>query len=157
MILILAIVIVFRPKILGPRETIDGVAWRYVVKDGKAVIEHNKRNFFNNRPAISVTTSGALEIPAKLGGYRVVGVGQDAFSGCKNLTSVAIPKSLTKVSGRPFLDTNIRTVNVAKGDVERVKSIAEDLGIRLNSEKTNFGSNGVKFVECDEFPSAIGE
>ncbi len=54
-ILILGIVIVFRPKILGPRETIDGVTWRYVVKDGKAVIEHSKRNFFNNRPAISVT------------------------------------------------------------------------------------------------------
>lgn len=279
-ILILGIVIVFRPKILGPRETIDGVTWRYVVKDGKAVIEHSKRNFFNNRPAISVTTSGALEIPAKLGGYRVVGVGQDAFYGCKKLTSVtipesvryldggsfincrslrtivikgdlcwigdafrgcgelkefvvapgntylqsvdgmllnkagtrllvgsgedvkipegvscidsfafarrddlksvaipnsvtnigvfafykcknlaavAIPKSLTEVSGCPFLDANIRTVYVAKGDVERVKSIAEDLGIRLNSEKTNFGSNEVKFVECDEFPSSRGE
>ena len=277
-ILFLGIVIVLRPKLRGPRETIDGVTWRYVVEDGKAVIK--RKRISCDRPAISVATSGALEIPAKLGGYPVVGVGRDAFrgcrkltsvtipesvryldwesfkncrslrtvvvkgdlhwmgdafggcgelkefvvdpenkylqsvdgmllnkagnrliagpggnvripegvscidsfafarrdglksvaipnsvtnigalafSGCKNLAAVAIPKSLTKVSGRPFLDANIRTVYVAKGDVERVKSIAEDLGIRLNSEKTNFGSNEVKFVECDEFPSAIGE
>ena len=278
MILILGIVVVLRPKLDGPRETIDGVTWRYVVKDGHAVIERKRK--YCDRPAISVTTSGALEIPAKIGGYRVVGVGRDAFYGCrkltsvtipesvryldwesfkncralrkvivrgdlrwmgdafggcgelkefvvdpenkylqsvdgmllnkagtrllvgsgedvkipegvscidsfafarrddlksvaipnsvtniglfafykcKNLAAVAIPKSLTEVSGCPFLDANIRTVYVAKGDVERVKSMAEDLGIRLNSEKTNFGSNEVKFVECDEFPASRGE
>ena len=87
----------------------------------------------------------------------VTNIGHAAFYCCDKLTAVTLPKSLTKVSGHPFLGTNIRTVYVVKGDVERVKSMAEDLGILVNSKKRNFGSNEAKFVECDEFPSAIGE
>lgn len=91
-ILIIGTVVVLRLKFGGPHETIDGVTWRYVVKDGKAVIERYKNSY--GRPAISVTTSGALEIPSVLGGYSVVGIGRDAFHGCKKLTSVTIPESV---------------------------------------------------------------
>lgn len=155
---ILVTAVVLRFKYSGPREVIDGVTWRYVVKDGKAVIE--RHNNSHGRPSISVTTSGALEIPSVLGGYPVVGIGRDAFHGCDQLTAVSIPRSLTKVSGRPghpFLGANIRTVYVAKGDVERVKSMAGELCIMVNSEKWNFGSNEAKFVECDEYPNPPGK
>ena len=97
---ILVAAVVLRLKFCGPREVIDGVTWRYVVKDGKAVIERHKNSHW--RPSISVTTSGALEIPSVLGGYPVVGIGRDAFRGCKKLTSVTIPGSVRYLDYNSF-------------------------------------------------------
>lgn len=115
MILILGIVVVLRPKLDGPRETIDGVTWRYVVEDGHAVIKRKKNSF--DRPAISVTTSGALEIPAKLGGYPVVGVGRDAFRGCRKLTSVTIPESVRYLDWESFKNCRALRKVIVRGDL----------------------------------------
>lgn len=98
--LFVATVFVFRSEIEGPREKIDGVTWRYVVKDGKAVIMRTRQTY--SRAAISVATSGDLVIPEKLGGYPVVGIGRDAFSGCEKLMSVAIPESVRYVHFSSF-------------------------------------------------------
>lgn len=110
---ILVTAVVLRFKYSGPREVIDGVTWRYVVKDGKAVIE--RHNNSHGRPSISVTTSGALEIPSVLGGYPVVGIGLDAFRGCKKLTSVRIPESVRYLDYDSFKDCRSLQSVIVKG------------------------------------------
>ena len=110
---ILVTAVVLRFKYSGPREVIDGVTWRYVVKDGDAVIERYKNSY--GRPAISVTTSGALEIPSVLGGYPVVGIGRDAFRGCKMLTSVTIPESVRYLDYDSFKDCRSLQSVIVKG------------------------------------------
>ena len=48
--------------------------------------------------------TGALTIPATLGGYPVTCVEASSFSGCSGLTSVTIPDSVTEIG--PFVFMN---------------------------------------------------
>ena len=40
----------------------------------------------------------------------VTNIGSGAFSGCKSLTSIRIPKNVTTIGGRAFSNTGITTV-----------------------------------------------
>ena len=92
-------------------EVVDGVEWTYQVKDGKAEICTG-----GDAPAIPPETSGAIAIPATLGGHPVVSIGYCAFYGCASLTSVTIPYGVTKIDSFAFSDcTELADVTIPDG------------------------------------------
>ena len=71
----------------------DGTyTWTYTVADGKAEIGRG----------ISPKPTGALEIPATLGGRPVTSIGERAFEFCEGLTSVTIPEGVTSIGDWAF-------------------------------------------------------
>ena len=50
------------------------------------------------RAALSESTTGSVTIPATAGDYRVVAVAKWAFNGCKGVTSIHIPASVTSLA-----------------------------------------------------------
>ena len=79
---------------------VEGYTWTYSVKNGEATIVAER----DGKPccAISPSPIGDLEIPSILGGVRVTGVGNRAFSWCDKLTSVTLPESVTRVGRSAF-------------------------------------------------------
>ena len=61
------------------------------------------------------TTAASVEIPQVINGYPVVSIGDSAFNGCKTITSVSIPDSVTKIGVRAFYNcTNLLSINISK-------------------------------------------
>ena len=54
--------------------------------------------------ACNKDAAGSVRIPASLGGKPVTAVGDKAFSGCKKLTLVEFPDSLTAIGECAFAD-----------------------------------------------------
>ncbi len=74
-------------------------AWKYVIKDGGAVIINA------DNPSISViptTTANEIKIPDTLGGCPVTAIGDNAFLGCYGITSVIIPSSVKTIGANAF-------------------------------------------------------
>lgn len=44
-----------------------------------------------------------LEVPSELDGYSVTSIGNTAFWGCSNLTSITLPESITSIGDNPFV------------------------------------------------------
>ena len=65
--------------------------YTYSVSDGKATITD-----------VSSSISGAVNVPATLGGYKVTSIGYSAFEGCTNITSIRIPDSVTEIGSSAF-------------------------------------------------------
>lgn len=78
-------------------EKVNGYTWTYEIVDGKAVIGSG-----SNVRAVSPIPTGALTIPAKLGGKPVVRLADFALCECFNITSVTIPASVTSLGGASF-------------------------------------------------------
>ncbi len=79
-------------------ETVDGVAWKYTVLNGKATISSG----IFATSAIPASTSGMLSVPSELGGCPVVTIGESAFYGCSKLTGVTIPESVAVIGSNAF-------------------------------------------------------
>ena len=93
--------------------TPDGLTWKYELQDGKAIIvcreESVARGTYPNityytvyTASISTNTTGAVTIPDTLGGCPVVSLGHDAMKGCRKITSLTLPNSITNISGGAF-------------------------------------------------------
>lgn len=74
----------------------DGYTWMYRVKDGEAEI-------YNwDRRAVDPEPTGAVTVPATLGGKPVTKIGEFAFSYCKNMTGVTIPAGVKTIADSAF-------------------------------------------------------
>ncbi len=79
-------------------ETVDGITWTYTVVDGSASVGGGS----SSSTAVSKSTSGAITIPSRLGGYTVTSIVSYAFYGCSGLTSVMIPDGVTSIGNYAF-------------------------------------------------------
>ncbi len=65
------------------------------------------------REALSRRSDCDFTVPSHVDGKRVVGIGAEAFQGCKTLRSVTIPDTVTHIGFRAFFDcTNLVSVTV---------------------------------------------
>ena len=101
---------------VGETETVDGIDWTYTINYGKAAIDNSWK------AAIPPSTSGAIIIPARLGGYPVTSIKRSAFSNCSGITSVTIPDSVTSIGDSAFSNcSGLTSVTIPDG----VTSIGE--------------------------------
>ena len=77
-------------------ETVGGITWTYRVVDDEAEI------YNDGSSAIPASTSGAITIPATLGGKPVTSIGERAFLLCNCLASVTIPDGVTSIGEAAF-------------------------------------------------------
>ena len=96
--------------------------YTYTVENGKATITD-----------VDTEISGDITIPSTLGGYPVICIGGQAFSSCKDITSVVIGKYVTSIGAEAFISC-LNLVSV---------TIPESL--------TNVGH--VAFIGCDQLKS----
>jgi len=78
--------------------TVDGLTWTYTVSNGLASVGGGS----NSSTAVPTTTTGAISIPTKLGGYTVTSIGDWAFVGCTELTEITIPATVTSIGNYAF-------------------------------------------------------
>ena len=82
--------------LMADEETVGRYTWTYSIEDDTAVIVNGAN------AAISPEPTGAVTVPATLGGYPVTSIGFGAFFGCSGLTSVTIPNSVTSIDDSAF-------------------------------------------------------
>ena len=104
----------------GLTATVDGIKWTYTVSNGKASVGGGT----TSTPAVSTSTSGAITIPSKLGGYSVTSIGKYAFYNCTSLTSVTIPDSVTIIESAAFYGCSGLTSVTIPASVKSIDRIA---------------------------------
>ena len=86
--------------------TVGGYTWSYRVNNGEATIVAEKDGKYSC--AVSPGLTGEVSIPATFwlgrGNIKVTGIGESAFEGCSELTSVMIPKSVTNIGYMAFAE-----------------------------------------------------
>ena len=104
----------------GLTATVDGIKWTYTVSNGNASVGGGT----SSTPAVSTSTSGAIAIPSKLGGYSVTSIGKYAFYNCTSLTSVTIPDSVTIIESAAFYGCSGLTSVTIPASVKSIDRIA---------------------------------
>ena len=98
-----------------------GYTWTYRINGETAEI-YGRYSYGEWHTAIWPKPTGAVAIPATLGGKPVTSIGDDAFYDCKGLTSVTIPNSVTSINKDVFYNcTNLTSVTIP----DSVSSIGE--------------------------------
>ena len=66
--------------------------------------------------ACDTAAEGELEIPEEIDGYKVTGIGYNAFYDCSSLTSISIPDGVTSIESWAFEDcTSLTSINIPDG------------------------------------------
>ena len=150
--------------------TINGIQWVYTTILGASgstplyyasIGGYGKTSAGYNitRPAIPVSTSGAITIPSKLGSYEVTEIKCFAFDGCNNLTSIEIPHYLRNVGIGAFACCG-RLVSINVGTYNQNYKSIDGLLLSMNGEElvavpgglTNVTiPNGVRNIEDGAF------
>lgn len=111
----------------NPVATVDGVAYEYTLKDGKAEIVG---------ATFDAATPNALKIPAALDGHAVTTIGEEVFESNTNLTAVTIPEGVRLIGIGAFAGcSNLVSVTIPKS-VEEIGYCAFD-GTALVESVTN--------------------
>ena len=96
-------------------ESSGGVTWNYCILFGEARI-CNKDSNGNPQTAYSGTPTGAIAIPATLGGKPVTVIGDLAVANCDGITSVTIPDSVKTIGKCAFAGcTSLASVTFGSG------------------------------------------
>ena len=139
-------------SLMAETETVDGVEWTYIVENGGAFLGPSSSR------AIPTSTTGAISIPATLGGHPVVHICDSAFRGCFSVTSVTIPSSVTNIGANAFaLCFDLTSVTIPEG----VKSIEDCafkdcrnlIGVTIPNSVTRIGYYA--FASCYSLKSVI--
>ena len=101
------------PKVIDAKVTVDGYTWSYRVSNGEAEIVAEKDGKFSC--AVSPIPTGSISIPSTLGGAKVTSIGQEAFDGCRELTSVTIPPSVRIIGDNAFRWCALKSVEIPEG------------------------------------------
>lgn len=93
------------------KEHVDRIFWSYYVSNDGAVIAGS-----SSQSANPTFVRGAIEVPSKLGGYPVTGIGKGAFKECSGLTSIQIPETVTMIDDHAFNGcSRLTTVKIPAG------------------------------------------
>jgi len=91
--------------------TVNGITWTYTVSNGEASLGGGT----SSSPAILTSTTRAITIPSKLGGYPVTRIGRYAFSDCRGLTIVTIPDTVRYIGDNAFRNCSaLRGVTIVR-------------------------------------------
>ena len=121
-------------------DVVDGITWTYTIKNNEASVGGGSTNL----PAVPTSTSGAITVPATLGGKPVISIGSYAFQGCSSLTSIKLPESLTSIGYGAFYGCSSLT------------SITIPEGVTSIGNSAFFGCKGLTSVKIPEGVTSIG-
>ena len=82
---------IFAPKAEAAEKTYTEGYYTYTVKDGGAIITDCDN-----------TISGKITLPSKLGGYTVVGIGEEAFLSCDKITKISTGNNIEFIGKNAF-------------------------------------------------------
>ncbi len=88
---------------------VDGIYYNIISESGKTV-EVTYRDEYSG-----TSYKGEIKIPSKVNwnaDYSVTGIGEKAFYGCRELSSVSIPNSITSIGERAFSDSGLSSISV---------------------------------------------
>lgn len=99
---------------------------------------------------MGVCTDAEVVIPEILGGYTVTEIGERAFYGCKTITSLTVPATVTEIGADIFGKTdNLKTLYYNSDCASQ-----ENPFMRTSSiEKIVFGGSIVPYSICKDMPS----
>ena len=124
--------------------TIDGHTWTFIVsEDGRATIGNG------TDVAVDPAPVGDLAIPEEIGGHPVMGIGNQAFTGCDELTSITIPSNVTSVGYGSFEGcTRLTNVVIETKSIDCVMSglMQAKFGTRFDITSTLDDANDVANV-----------
>ena len=106
---------------IASAEAVDGLTWQFRIVDGGAELYYDDDA---DVPTIPDTTSGAVVIPDRLGGYPVVSIGEEAFDVC-DIGSVSIPATVTRIGDGAFSECEYLKSVIFRG-TPTLASIGED-------------------------------
>jgi len=95
--------------LLAETEKVGDITWRYYISDGIAILGEKRVGSSYPLPTIDRKITGDVEIPSHLGGYPVVGVGEESFCGCA-ISSVTMPESVTFIMDHAFSSAKISDI-----------------------------------------------
>lgn len=82
-------------------EQVGGCVWHYmVVSSNSAMIVNNVDGQFVS--AVEAPGITSLVVPETLGGVQVTAVGEKAFVGCSDMTSIVLPATVTSIGANAF-------------------------------------------------------
>ena len=142
-------------------DVVNGVEWTYFVRDGKAIVGFSEEmtdewghTYTHDYPAVSEDTGGAVAIPAKLGGYPVVGINDGAFEDCENIASITVPNGVKTIGYAFAWCSSLTKITIPAS----VTDIADDAftwcarlaTINLNSNNKSFVYTGGMLLSADK-------
>ncbi len=68
--------------------------------------------------------SGAITLPATLGGYPLTKIGNNAFDGCNKMTKIVIPDSVVCLGDRVFSSCSLLNEIIIPDSIERIGELA---------------------------------